>query len=249
MTTIFSDALKQAGLAPRADLVDALNSTWRRLGEPGEWLTGPQRLAVAQAARESWECPGCDARKKALSPYAPAPAHINSTDLDPAWIDVIHFTVRDSGRMTSRVFEEAIEAGMLEDEFVEVISVAIETQAMDGYAFGVGLPKLPLPAPIDGAPPRERTEIAKMGPGWIPTVAPEDASPAFSDWYDNGYHFYIRRATTLLPRETRRYWELTRAFYLEDPRMHELDGLDRAITRAQTEFLAARASALLGCYY
>jgi hypothetical protein len=37
--------------------------------------------------------------------------------------------------------------------------------------------------------------------------------------------------------------------YMSDPRVPELEGLDRAINRAQIEFLAARASALLGCYY
>ena len=37
--------------------------------------------------------------------------------------------------------------------------------------------------------------------------------------------------------------------YLADPRIRELDGLARAIGRAQMEFLAARASMLLGCYY
>ena len=39
------------------------------------------------------------------------------------------------------------------------------------------------------------------------------------------------------------------ALYMEDPRVRELDGLERGISRAQIEFLAARASALLGCYY
>ena len=39
------------------------------------------------------------------------------------------------------------------------------------------------------------------------------------------------------------------ASLLEDPRIYELEGLERGISRAQMEFLAARASALLGCYY
>jgi hypothetical protein len=37
--------------------------------------------------------------------------------------------------------------------------------------------------------------------------------------------------------------------YMEDPRINETDGLDRGISRAQIEFLAARCSALLGCVY
>ena len=37
--------------------------------------------------------------------------------------------------------------------------------------------------------------------------------------------------------------------YMPDPRIRELDGLDRSIGRAQMEFLASRASMMLDCYY
>lgn len=251
MTSVcaFADALHASAIEPRADLVEALDIAWRRLAEPGEWLTGRQRIAVAKCARQAWACNGCDVRKAALSPYAPAPDHTGAADLDPAWVDVIHFTIRDSGRMTQRVYDEALAAGMNEDEFVEVITVAILTQTMDAFAFGIGLPQLALPAPVEGAPPRVRAEKATPGPGWVPTIAPEDASPDFVEFYDNEYYFFIRRALTLVPRQTRQYWDLTRNLYLEDPRIPELEGLERSISRSQMEFLAARASALLGCYY
>ena len=72
-------------------------------------------------------------------------------------------------------------------------------------------------------------------------MTPADAGPDFADFYANDSHFYIRRALTLLPSETRRMWDLLNVLYMEDPRIHELDGLDRAISRAQIEFLAARA--------
>ena len=246
---VFAAALHAASLAPRADLVGALDIAWRRLAEPGEWLTGAERIAVAECARQAWSCEACDVRKAALSPYGPAPDHAGTDGIDPAWIDVIHFIIRDSGRMTRRVYDEALAAGMKEDEFVEVAAVAILTQTIDAFAFGIGLPQMALPAPIEGAPPRERMEKATPGPGWVPTIAPEDASPDFADFFDNDYHFFIRRALTLVPRQARQYWDLTRELYLEDPRVHELEGLERSISRSQMEFLAARASALLGCYY
>ena len=106
-----------------------------------------------------------------------------------------------------------------------------------------------LPTPRPGMPARRHDTSATPGPGWVATVAPENASPEFADFYANGSHFYIRRALTLVPAEARRIWNLLNRLYLEDPRVHELDGIERAIERAQIEFLAARASALLGCYY
>ena len=71
----------------------------------------------------------------------------------------------------------------------------------------------------------------------------------FADFYDGDRHFYIRRSLTLVPGECRRLWHLLNSLYLEDPRITELEGVERGISRAQMEFLAARASALLGCYY
>ena len=102
---------------------------------------------------------------------------------------------------------------------------------------------------VCGQPARRRDPTAKTGPGWAATIAPEDADAGFADFYANDSHFYIRRSLTLLPGETRRIWSMLNALYMEDPRVRELDGLERGISRAQIEFLAARASALLGCYY
>jgi hypothetical protein len=52
-----------------------------------------------------------------------------------------------------------------------------------------------------------------------------------------------------VPDEARRFWALMNVFYLPDPTIVELEGLDRGISRAQIEFLAARMSALLDCFY
>lgn len=249
--TAFSDALRGHGLHPRRDLVAALDRTWQRLAEPGQWLTGAQRVAIARSVRQSWNCPGCGTRKAALSPYAKTVDHSDTNgDLDPEWVELIHFTIRDSGRMTSRSYERALSSGMAEDDFVEIVSVATLTQMIDVFSLGIGLPQMDLSAPLEGTPPRIRTEKASPGPGWVPTIAGADASEDFQDFYANGYdQFYIRRSLTLVPRQVRQFWDLGDALYLPDPRASELDGIERSISRAQMEFLAARSSALLGCFY
>ena len=80
-------------------------------------------------------------------------------------------------------------------------------------------------------------------------VNAEDALSDFEAFYANDSHFYIRRSLTLLPDESIRLWDYLNTLYMPDPRVFELDGLERGINRAQIEFLAARASAVLGCYY
>lgn len=245
-------AYDDAPVALRPDLAAALNRNHDRLSQTGSWLDGAQRLAVVAEARSAPSCALCQARKDVLSPYAVDGAHDSLGELPTAWIDVIHRVVTDSGRLSARWYGEALDGGMTEDEVIEVISVAVQAVVIDCFTAGIGMtsPALPaVPAPAHGSPARLRPGGAKTGPGWAATLAPEDAGPDFADFYDNDSHFYIRRSLTLVPEETRRLWDLLNQLYMEDPRLHELDGLDRAITRAQMEFLAARASALLGCYY
>lgn len=238
-----------ARLPIRKDAYDALGAAWRRLGGPGAWLTGPQRVAVAAEARHAWNCGLCRRRKDALSPYAVDGQHDDLGEVPAAWVDVIHRVVTDSGRLTRRWYQEARDAGVAEDEFVEIISVAIITTTVDAFAYGIGVDFPALPIASDGAPHRMRASEATPGPGWVATIAPENAGADFADFYANESHFYIRRSLTLVPDECRRFWELMNPLYMEDPRVPETEGLDRAISRAQIEFLAARASALLGCYY
>ena len=238
-----------APVAIRSDLLAALGRAWIQLGEPGAWLTGGERLAVAAEARHAWDCGLCAKRQTALTPSAVSGAHDHLGDVPDAWTEIVHRVVTDSGRLSERWFRQALADGVLEDEFIEIVSVVVITVTLDTFADGIGLAAPALPGATVGVPARQHAVNAKPGPGWVSTIAPEDAGPEFADFYANDSHFYIRRALTLVPEETRRFWDLMNRFYLEDPRIHELDGLDRAITRGQMEFLAARTSAVLGCYY
>lgn len=243
------DHFVKSALPIRPELSAALDRGWSGLGDTGAWLTGARRVAVVEEARQAWDCAICQERKAALSPYAIEGAHDAATDLPAPWVDVIHRVVTDSGRLTERWCLDVQAAGIGEDEYVEIVTVAIIATVIDTFALGIGMPPPPLPEAQDGAPKRERDPTATPGPGWIATIAPENAADDFADFYANESHFYIRRSLTLVPGEVRRFWDIMNPLYIEDPRVHELDGIDRAISRAQMEFLAARASMLLGCYY
>ncbi len=233
----------------RADLLDGLDTAWPQIGRVGAWLTGAERLAVAAAARAAWDCALCAERKAALSPYAIDGDHDGDGRLPDAWLDAVHRVVTDSGRLTERWLQGLLADGLLEDEFVELVSVAVLVTTVDTFMRAIGRDPLPLPDAAGGVPHRRRRPDAKPGPGWVATIAPEDALLDFVDYYAGGSHFYIRRALTLLPDEVQRLWYLLNRLYMPDPRVHEFDGLERSISRAQAEYLAARASALLGCYY
>jgi len=233
----------------RAELAAALDRGWAQLGEAGAWLTGEQRVAMVQEARAAWDCRLCLERKEALSPYAIDGAHDAVTDLPEPWVDAIHRVVTDSGRLTEKWCLDVQAGGISEDEYVELVAVTIITTVIDTFAIAIGIDVPEQPAVVAGAPARQRDPTATPGPGWVATIAPENASPAFEDFYANESHFYIRRSLTLVPEEVRKFWDIMNPLYMEDPRVFELEGVDRAISRAQMEFLAARASMLLGCYY
>jgi hypothetical protein len=106
-----------------------------------------------------------------------------------------------------------------------------------------------MPTTTDQATPaRKRPGGVKIGPGWAPTVAPEDAGSELGNFYDIGHQF-IRRSLTLVPDELNRFWNLMDSLYMANPGVNELEGIDRAISRAQMEFIATRVSKYLDCFY
>jgi hypothetical protein len=232
----------------RSDLANALANTCTELGSPGAWLDGSQRLAVAAEARNAWACDLCRRRKEALSPYRIEGNHEHISNLPGSWVEVVHRVVTDSGRITRAWYDSVIGEDLGEDEFIEVLSIACITTGIDTFARGIGAGSMML-SPCESSKPHcKRPEGTRLGPGWAQTIAPEDAGPELENFYDLG-PFYIRRALTLVPDEANRFWNLMNVLYLPDPGADGLGKVERGITRPQIEFLAARVSSLLGCYY
>ncbi len=64
----------------REDLVQCFRHTWEKLGRPGTWLTGEQRVAVAREVRNAATCRFCADRKAALSPFSVSGQHDDNCD-------------------------------------------------------------------------------------------------------------------------------------------------------------------------
>ncbi|MCP4037053.1 MAG: hypothetical protein GY733_08970, partial [bacterium] len=80
----------------REDLAAAHRRAWERIASPGTWLTGAQRVAVADETRRAQDCTLCRQRKQALSPFAVTGEHDHGGQLDEAIVDEIHRVTTDA---------------------------------------------------------------------------------------------------------------------------------------------------------
>ena len=125
-------------------------------------------------------------------------------------------------------------AGLDRTTYVEVVSVVAQSAAIDSYVTALGLPLEPLPSPVSGEPDGLVDEAAEITNGWVPTVGPAGAPSALS----------------ALPREAESLHFVHGVLYIEGERFFDLDGdPDRALSRPQMEFVAARTSWLNECFY
>lgn len=233
----------------REDLVSAHLRAWRRLGEPGTWLTAHERISVAQEARHAERCRFCDERVQALSPHTVEGEHDSCTDLTAIQVEAIHTIRRDQSRISDAWFEHLLERGMLVTEYVELTGVIASVMAIDRFCDALGLNRHELPQPQPGEPGQHRPRGAKPGLARVPTVAPEDVSEEEADLYKGMSGANIHRALSLVPAEVQGFFDLDSAMYLPDAQLRDFANEPRAISHAQIEFLAARVSALNRCYY
>lgn len=144
---------------------------------------------------------------------------------------------------------------MGDEAYVELVSVAAVTVAVDTFRRGAGLPMLPLPAAEPGVPSRRRPVGARPGLGFVATLAPEDRTDDDPDLYlelpgpRGRYGANIHRALSLVPNSMIHWWDVLEELYQSSVQMRDY-GVDyRAIGHAQIELLAARVAALNRCEY
>ncbi len=233
----------------RDDIAAARRKAWLAIGRPGSWLSGVQRVAIAAEVRNASGCSVCQARKEALSPFAIEGEHDSIADLPAAMIDVIHRVVTDPGRLSRSWFEGIVDAEMSDGEYVELVIVLALTVAVDTYARAVGSPPWALPEAMDGEPTRIRPENLTDEGAYVPVIPSGGAGPAEADLY-NPFGPNIYRAISLVPDQARLFYGILAAQYMAPK--HVADSASnggRAISRPQIELIAARVSALNGCFF
>jgi alkylhydroperoxidase family enzyme len=232
----------------RKGLPESHERAWAAIAAPGTWLTGERRVAVAAEVRHARGCALCARLKAALSPSVPG-EHDSPGKLSAAEVELVHRVASDPGRLTEGWARSVLARGLTEGEYIEIVGVISMVMMMDTFMRALGRPGRPLPEPQPGEPTRYRPPGAKRQAAWLALVEPEDAVPADGPMYPHPRVGYIYRALSLVPQAVRDYWALAFEHYLPSEFVYRFDQSIRAISRPQTEVLAARVSALHQCAY
>lgn len=236
----------------RADLTEQYRRLWDRIACAGTWLSGAERVAVAEETRRARNCALCTERKAALSPFAVEGSHDRRASLPEALVDAIHRVTSDAARLTRGWYEGLLEAGLAAETWVEALGVAVQVISVDEFHHALGLALEPLPEPRPGEPTRRRPSGAMaMDDGWVPMVPGNALDPEDEGLYGSmpgGRAAGVVRALSLVPAEVRSWQELASAQYLSLPDMQRME-TGRALDRAQMELVAGRISALNECFY
>lgn len=215
-------------------IVEAQQAAIIALGEPGDWLTGEQRVDVWRQVRSAATDELDRARRAAVSPNAVTGAHPATEHLSAAAVEVAHRVASDPGRLTRGWAELQIEA-LGEEVYTEIVGVAAITSVIDRFHPAVGEPIPALPEPQPGEPARVRpTDVGDVGAWVSQTTGPTTAN--------------VSRTLSLVPATNVTWRSLVDSHYSRGAEF--LDPVwSRALTRAAVELVASRTTTLNECFY
>ena len=229
--------------------MEAHERAWSAIARPGTWLSGERRVAVAAEIRHALKCALCARIQAALSPNAVQGAHETLGRLNAGEVELVHRAVNDPGRLSEPWSQSVLARGLTEGEYVEIVGLIAMVMIMDTCMRALGLQERALPTPEAGEPSRYRPAGAKKKAAWLPLVEPEDATEADGPMYPSPKAGYIYRGLSSVPQSLRDYWGLANEHYMPGQYVYQFDKSIRAISRPQTEILAARVSAMHQCVY
>jgi hypothetical protein len=208
-----------------SDAVAALHQRLlAELATPGDWWDAAARRALLEEARSARDCIRC----------ADGRGHAATAVLPVAAVEVVHRVVNDSGRLTRAWADRQIDE-LGDARYAEIVGLTATIVAIDVAARAVGAVPPALADAIDGPPAGLRPgDVGPVG-AWIPMTEEKLLAN-------------VSRALSLVPRTNATWRTLVTESYSRGPEMLSLTW-QRALTRPQTELIAAHVSRLQECFY
>ena len=236
--------------AIRAGLSGSYRRYWQILASPGTWFTGEQRVAIAAEVRNALDCPFCAERKLALSPNSVKGKHQSGGVLSEDIVDAVHRVITDQSRITQTYVDENTAKGLSEEQYVELVGIAVTVFSIDEFNRGLGLDPEPLPEALPGEPTLHRPEQAVHGTGFVAMIPADGATGEEADLWQDGKTANVLRALTLVPNAYREWMGVANEQYLSFRAMAQFGEIPgRSINRMQIELVAGRVSSINECFY
>lgn len=233
----------------RESLSNAIDEAWKRLADPGTWWSGNERIAIAAEVRKAETCLLCQQRKASVTPYAIVGEHQSNNELPDSVVEAIHRLKTDAGRITQTWVRNILRDDLTEEQYVEIIAITAIVTAVDTFDDALGRPRRTLPSGVPGPPTQKRPGQAKRDIAWVATLAPEDIPKEELNPFAVHGDKNIHRGLSLVPQEVMNFFDLDVELYLRDEEIRDFEVEYRAISHAQIELIAARASAINACFY
>ena len=207
---------------------------------PGTSLDGHTRRAIVAESRTARSCSLCLDRLDALSYAAVEGEHSTVTELGLALVELVHRSTTDPGRLTNAWANEIMAGGVPEAAYVEVAGLIGTSTIADTLATALEDGLRELPTAVEGEPSGELNEdVVDIG-ARVRVMDNEHPLPA---WQGRGAPNIVR-SLGLVPASVGEFWGLFSPHY-----MPVSTAPGDAMQRPQIEFVAARTSALNGCFY
>jgi len=233
----------------REGLANAIEVAWQQLAEPGTWWSGDERVAIVAEIRKAETCSLCQARKAAISPYTTQGEHDSYGVLPIEALEAIHRLKTDAGRVSEKWVRGIVSGPLSEEHYVEIVSITAIVTALDTFDHALGRPLRILPEAKAGGPTRKRPGSARNNLAWVATLSPDNMASEEIDPFAVHGDKNIHRGLSLVPQEVFNFFDLDVELYLRDEEIRDFENEYRAISHAQIELIAARASAINACFY
>jgi len=217
-------------------VLDSFRQTWARLGRPGRWWTGAQRLAIADCARH--------APRRRLGDPHPSLADLDAEhdrDLSPLVRGVIERVATESFRLDRAWFDAVVArfdsayGPRGEARYAELVALVVQVVPIDHLCRVLGRPLEPFPDAEPGDPSQLWPDDVGDDGAWLPLSPPGMPN--------------VARALGVVPEDNTTWlWQVMALYAGIDEMLHQTWD-HRVLSRPQVELVAARTSALNECFY
>ena len=227
----------------RKEILDVQDRQKQSIRNSGTWWDGKERLFFAYQARTFLTGETTHLQKSEINGQ-------KSSRLSAAKA-VIASLAGNGKHITKKTMDNALNSGLSEAEYVELIGVTTRSICLDLFNKGLGLPYTNYEKPESSPPSQKLPRSLKNEGAWVQTVPAGQAGDIDGkELYGESQAPFIFRALSLVPEEAKEVMAITTNQYVPSEKLMRLDfSHTKEFDRSQIELVAGRTSLLNECFY